>query len=199
MNNKIYTAVIIDRLGVTPWISAFSSQEKRDAFLDEARERILKAETADDFEIYGDSGVLDDADYLHYLPNPVSLTANEPWVLTDDDTMQYVRKRGAETYDLIQLNLINPDTERYSVLRDTVRIPDYTYNDILMILKTYGYSSWSDVVDQYGEESYLQIIAECIFEYYCDLRDEPIFTGTEAEAIAFINEYVTVREENQDA
>lgn len=190
--NKVYTVAIIANLdsSCAPWISAFSSREKRDAFIDAVKQRIIKAGKEDEFAVFGDSGAMDDTDYLDYLPAPVPVASDAPWVLTDDETIQYVRRLGPETYDVLQISLLDPGTMVYGVYRDTVHIPDYTYNEILMILKTFGYSSFAEVSSAYGEEMYSQIIAECIFEHYCDATDAPIFEGAKDEAVAFIKQYV---------
>ena len=85
--------------------------------------------------------------------------------------------------------------ELYGVFSDTVHLPDYPADETLMILKTFGYSTLSDVQQEYGEEAYRQIIAECIFEHHLPLRDEPIYHGTEEDVVAFIKE---ITEEKTD-
>lgn len=189
---KNYTAVIINCLDpdCTPWISAFSSQGKRDDFIRTAKERIALADKEDELCVYGDSGALDDTDYLNYLPAPVYLAKSEPWLLTDDETMQHVRKLGVDSYELLQYGLLNPETEVYGVFTDTVHLPDYPPDETLMLLKTFGYNTLAEIRQEYGDEAYKQIVAECIYEHYLSLRDEPVYHGTEAEVITFIKKYV---------
>lgn len=189
-NTRIYTAVITNWLDpdCSPWITAFSSQENRDAFIRTARERIALAGKEDELTVCGDSGALDETDYLSYLPAPVYVFEDEPWVLTDEDSMQHVRKLRMDTYELMQYSLLNPDTMIFGVFTDTVHLPDYAGDEMLMILNTFGYKSLAQVEAEYGAEAYKQIAAECIFEHYLDSANEPIYCGTKEEVTSFITD-----------
>ena len=69
IRNTIYTAAIIhtDDLAASPWISAFSSREARDAYIDEAKVLIAEHHLEDRVIVAGDSSPMDDTSYLGAL------------------------------------------------------------------------------------------------------------------------------------
>jgi len=111
------------------------------------------------------------------------------WVLTDDDSMQHVKKINADTFSLIEMGLINPDTERYEVYTDTICIKDYPEKEILDIIKVFGYNDFNHLMEVCGDKVN-QIVAECIFEHNESFTAEPVFKGTEEDAIRFIQSYI---------
>lgn len=115
------------------------------------------------------------------------------WTLTDDDSCQYVRNVGKDgEYELIEMDLVDPDKDRYAVYTDTVNAQEYIDGkpeELAQILSAYSYSSVADVIGQYGSGA-MQIIAECIFEYYNIHKGETLFTGSCKACERFIRKYV---------
>ena len=113
------------------------------------------------------------------------------WILTDDSSCQYVREvPGADnTFDLIEMSLIDPDTMEHEVYADTVCINDVDAEETQSILASFGHGGIDEVIERYGRNS-AQIIAECIFEHYGSYRATRLFAGTEAQCVDFIWEYI---------
>lgn len=115
------------------------------------------------------------------------------WTMTDDDSCQYVRNaRKDGEYELIEMDLVDPDKDRYAVYTDTVNAQEYIDSEpeeLAQILSAYSYSSVADVIKQYGPAA-MQIIAECIFEYCNIHKGETLFTGSRKACERFIREYV---------
>ena len=126
------------------------------------------------------------------------------WILTDDDSYQHARrvkeleKTFGATYELIEIaSLGNPFSKRDSciVYASVVCVDDYfedgrATDELLSILKTYGYNGFADVYQHYQEAS-KQIIAECVFESYKMNGAAILFGGTEEKCIKFIDNYIT--------
>ena len=128
-------------------------------------------------------------------------TINNNWILTDDDAQQYVRPTDNEDeFDLIQMSLINPETEEFIIYFsniDVMSILEQERPAICEILQSYGYGENDDsedapintVIKIYNNAS--QIIAECYFEYYNTFKaDEILFKGSEQECIKFIKDWI---------
>jgi hypothetical protein len=124
------------------------------------------------------------------------------WTLTDDDSQQYVRPTDNEDeFDLIQMSLINPETEEFIVYFsniDVMSILEQERPAICEILQSYGYGENDDsedapinaVIGIYNDNA-SQIIAECYFEYYNTFEaDEILFKGSEQECIDFIQNWI---------
>ncbi len=117
------------------------------------------------------------------------------WVLTDDDSCQYVKKINEDEFQLIEMSLVNPETEEFIVYTDEIDVDAYleqNRGEIEEILRTFGYgyeynSGIEEVMNIYSSAS--QIIAECIFEYYNYFQAEVIFKGSEEQCRRFIENY----------
>ena len=117
------------------------------------------------------------------------------WVLTDDDSCQYVKKINEDEFQLIEMSLINPETEEFIVYTDEIDVDAYleqNRGETEEILNSFGYgenniSSIEEVINKYSNAS--QIIAECIFEYYSDFQAYTIFKGREEQCRRFIENY----------
>ena len=137
------------------------------------------------------------------------------WELTDDDCLQYLKEINPMEYECIQLapypiddmdSEEDEDKEYYQVCQANVDIMyDIKTNPgkFISTLASYDYCDFPDderfstfedankiishILDQYGLKGY-QLIAECIFEDipFFDIR---IFTGSEEDCIAFIENY----------
>lgn len=133
------------------------------------------------------------------------MKAINEWILTDDDSQQYVKEISTEdiphVFKLIEMSLINPEKRTYEVYTDTICIEDYLEimrGELKEILHSYSYyldedepeanSKFYNSIWIYKEESY-QVMAECIFEYYGSFQGEQVFTGSETKCIKFIQKY----------
>lgn len=128
------------------------------------------------------------------------------WVCVDADSCQYVKcsfksEEGGEYnhYKLIQMDLINPDTQEYEVYFDTICVEDYLDSmrgELSLILSSYGYGDseedCTEIIERMMEEyedDVFQVVCECIFEWYGSFRAEVLFTGSEQDCIKFIENY----------
>lgn len=122
------------------------------------------------------------------------------WILTDDDSMQYVKKINDTTFHLIEMSLVNPEKNIFEVYEDTIDVNDY-FTDMKLeledILNSYGYYLNPNCKDKYVVEDIKslgdktnQIIAECIFEYYGSFQAEKLFTGKENLCKKYIKDYI---------
>ena len=128
------------------------------------------------------------------------------WVCVDADSCQYVKcsfkseEEGEYNhYKLIQMDLINPDTQEYEVYFDTICVEDYLdsmRSELSMVLSSYGYGEdeedCTEIVERMMEEyrdDVFQVVRECIFEYYGSFQAEVLFTGSEQDCIKFIENY----------
>ena len=128
------------------------------------------------------------------------------WVCVDADSCQYVKcsfksEEGGEYnhYKLIQMDLINPDTQEYEVYFDTLCVEDYLDSmrgELSLILSSYGYGDSEEdcteiierMMEKY-EDNVFQVVCECIFEWYGSFQAEVLFTGSEQDCIKFIENY----------
>ena len=128
------------------------------------------------------------------------------WVCVDADSCQYVKcsfksEKGGEYnhYKLIQMDLINPDTQEYEVYFDTLCVEDYLdsmRSELSLILSSYGYGDSEEdcteiierMMKEY-EDDVFQVVCECIFEWYGSFQAEVLFTGSEQDCIKFIENY----------
>jgi len=121
------------------------------------------------------------------------------WILTDDSSMQYVRKVEGEEdiFDLIEMCLVgHNDGGIYEVYENTICVDDYLETmrgETVEILNSFGYADIEDVMTQYEDAA--QVIAECIFEYYGSFQARQVFVGTEQDCNKWITDYVN-REES---
>ena len=128
------------------------------------------------------------------------------WVCVDADSCQYVKcsfksDEGGEYnhYKLIQMDLINPDTQEYEVYFDTICVEDYLDSmrgELSLILFSYGYGDseedCTEIIERMMEEyedDVFQVVCECIFEWYGSFQAEVLFTGSEQDCIKFIENY----------
>lgn len=119
------------------------------------------------------------------------------WILTDDDSSQHVKKIGEDKFELIEMSLINPETEEYVVYTDEIDVDEYLEmkrGELIEILEGYYESGDEEDVIQFVMnhiDSPSQIIAECIFEYYGAFQSYPLFTGKEKACREFIENYIS--------
>lgn len=127
------------------------------------------------------------------------------WILTDNDSYQYVKEIDKDIFELIEMCLINPETKEYLVYQDKIDVSNYLEEcreEIGSILYSYGYG-WTgkedvefnnaedaikEVIKIYPNAS--QIIAECIFEYYGTFRANHLFAEAEESCKKFIKNYI---------
>jgi len=108
---------------------------------------------------------------------------NYEWILTDDDSFQHVKCISDDTYHLIEMGLINPETDEYEVYTDVICITDYL-NELDEILSEFGYG------DGACENESNQIIAECIFEHNGIFQASQLIAGSEGECEKFILDFI---------
>ena len=139
----------------------------------------------------GDSKMLiDESRSLKEIVNDIE----EPkWVLTDDDSQQYVKRTSKFEFDLIEMSLIRHDPDRFEVYSTNIDVAEWFDDDhrtdLEIIIGAYSYNSIDEMKKQYGEK-YLQVIAECVFEYYGSLMADKLFEGSEEECEEYIKKFV---------
>ena len=128
------------------------------------------------------------------------------WVCVDADSCQYVKcsfksEEGGEYnhYKLIQMDLINPDTQEYEVYFDTICVEDYLDSmrgELSLILSSYGYGDseedCTEIIERMMEEyedDVFQVLYECMFEGDGSFQAQVLFTGLEQDCIKFIENY----------
>lgn len=117
------------------------------------------------------------------------------WILTDDDTLQHVKKFNDTDFRLVEMGMRNPDDGSCKVYADYISITDYLDDagnadaDLLSILQSFGYESAAHVRDIYGDSAN-QIMCECIFESVSSREGTSLFVGAEPECIGFITDYI---------
>lgn len=118
------------------------------------------------------------------------------WILTDDNSCQYVKCIEKDKFKLIEMSLYNPDTEEYSVYTDLIDVNYYLEDyceEVEEILHSFGYgdennSAIDEVNMSYPDPS--QIIAECIFESGM-FSARLVFEGSEEECKKSIENYIS--------
>lgn len=137
------------------------------------------------------------------------------WELTDDDSLQYLKKINPMEYECIQLapyptdDLCSEEDEGIEYFQvcqaniDVMYYAKYKAKTLMNILASYNYCDYptddrfityddinkiiANILEEYGEKGY-QLIAECAFEDI-PFYDISIFKGTEEECIGFIETY----------
>jgi hypothetical protein len=119
------------------------------------------------------------------------------WIMTDDDSFQHVCSHNDtfHTFDLIEMTLINPETNLFQVYTNTICVNDYMKDEryLKTILTSFGYEDVQAVETAYGKGlTAYQVIAECIFEYESLYIDAEclLFKGQELECQDYIRQYV---------
>lgn len=118
------------------------------------------------------------------------------WILTDDDSCQYVKCIEKDKFKLIEMSIYNPEAEEYFVYTDEIDVDEYLHankSELIEILEAYYEAeNEKDVIEFVLKhtESPFQIIAECIFEYYNTFQSYILAKGSEKECRKFIEEYV---------
>lgn len=74
------------------------------------------------------------------------------WVCTDPDTNQYGRQIAPRIFEF-----------KDEISQSEIDLDDYTEEQILSDISSFGYNSWEDLVKEYGDEAEW-VAAECIFE-----------------------------------
>ena len=118
------------------------------------------------------------------------------WILTDDDSQQYVRRLSKFEFELIEMRLSGRNPDEFEVYWTDIDVAEWFADEknkeLEMIIHSYGYEDISAIKQIYGE-SYLQVIAECIFECREACVVERLFTGSEKECVRFIKESVKIQ------
>ena len=83
------------------------------------------------------------------------------WILTDDDSSQYLKPIGEGRYDCIEVRRLQDD--KYAVARATLDLDVLPREELESVVETY-YDSVDEVFGTYGELGAAQVMAECLFE-----------------------------------
>ena len=108
------------------------------------------------------------------------------YTCTDPDCAQYMAKVTDTRYSYIEYR---EWFGNYIVCHAVVDLQDYTLDEICTYCSSY-YASLEQMVADYGFRGALQIMAECIFEYYGAFQAYTLFKGNEKECREFIENYI---------
>lgn len=113
------------------------------------------------------------------------------WKLADENCLQYVRRHGPRTYELIQYAACGPDG-LYEVYTDILCLDDYDADETDRVLRGFGYAGIQQVRDDYVfYDAANQVIAECLYEWYGSQAVESLCTGvTEEEAVRAVLKFI---------
>lgn len=111
------------------------------------------------------------------------------WILTDDSSLQHVRKVGIGRYEVLDSALL-PDNTGF-VCRRCIDLNDYTIDGEFnrTYLNPYDYDNPDAVQRLYGDDSG-QIIAECIAETELWERHNTVFSGSYDDCLEYIRAIV---------
>lgn len=105
----------------------------------------------------------------------------------------YVRRTSKFEFDLIEMCLIRHNPDRFEVYSTNIDVAEWFDDDhrtdLENIIGAYSYNSIDEMKKQYGEK-YLQVIAECVFEYYGSLMADKLFEGSEEECKEYVKKFV---------
>lgn len=124
------------------------------------------------------------------------------WVLTDDDSYQWVRRDSETMYSLIEMSRATPaghPQERFEVFKDTLDMQIYfdsMSDELTQILDGFGYKGVDAVKGQYGCAAN-QVMAECVFEHYGSFQAESLFEGDIEACRKYIGDYVGYAEPSE--
>lgn len=119
------------------------------------------------------------------------------WILTDNDSMQYVREVKDSTYELIQIE--NDYDEKFKVFHGIIDVKFYIEKDRKSVAEVIAYyygddedvDSIQDMFDSFGEERAYQLIAEMLFEDEI-FEMSSMFHGDWEDCQEFIENYISV-------
>lgn len=103
------------------------------------------------------------------------------WFLTDDNNFQCCRQIDDCTFEFVEIEQYHSGAELYKLKRNVINVKDYEYLKV-ELLHFYGYEENADIDNQ--------IVAECIFEIYCEVDDWNYPYESYAAAVRAI-EYIT--------
>lgn len=116
------------------------------------------------------------------------------WIRTDDN--QAVRKINNNSFEVVEVIMVAPlnakGIDHFGISQQIVNIDDYSEENVLDYISSFGYDSIEEVKENYGEEA-SQIIAECIAE--TDTQEIEKTFRTENQAIRFIEKEI-IRQKN---
>lgn len=81
----------------------------------------------------------------------------------DLDTLQYVKKTGEQCYQLVQFD---ETPEGHGIVREEeIDVKALDMDEIFdTFVAPYGYESIGQIAEEYGDDAWPQIVAECVFE-----------------------------------
>ena len=89
---------------------------------------------------------------------------SEPWILTDPDAAQYVRRcENPSIWECIQV--VGNDHIGYSISHAWIDlVNDYSSEEIDAVMQMYYGQDWKEELAELNQEHRQRIIAECVFE-----------------------------------
>lgn len=134
------------------------------------KELFLHYDTEDDL-LVDDNGVLiyqDDVQevfnaYYDYFISKILECAEPEWIETDTDSNQWGRKMGDGIYEFKEDRVCNPDTESRETYHSTIFLRNYSEEEKLSAVKSFGYASLEVLESIYGDHAEW-VLAECLFE-----------------------------------
>jgi len=109
----------------------------------------------------------------------------QPWVLTDDDSCQYVRPRSKWVFELIEFG--GCGINRYAVYSGRVDMTRFLEDKESLavlngILESYDYDSLEHFINDQLNEEWIELAAECVFETFINTAC-PVEGGCEVKVL----------------
>lgn len=113
---------------------------------------------------------------------------DKTWVCSDSDCRQYYQQVDKYSWEYVEIR--NYDGEVFHVCASLIDLREFSYREIESYCRSY-YDSLEQIVETYGHEEGLHIMAECIFEqtYLLDMDHKKIFTNM-PDAEKYLKEYI---------
>lgn len=91
------------------------------------------------------------------------METNNKWIITDPSTNQMGRTIEFGVYEFKEDRIINPETKETEPFQMTIDLSDYSEEQKLDAISTFGYESMDAFILEY--EIYAEsVLAECLFE-----------------------------------
>lgn len=110
------------------------------------------------------------------------------WLLTDDDSSQYLKPLSECKFDCIEARALPGD--KFAVVRTVIDLDLFPREEMEPIIESY-HETVDEVFGIYGEKEAAQIIAECLFEQLpVDAMDESVISFTEPDAFEVVQQMI---------
>lgn len=92
------------------------------------------------------------------------METNNKWIITDPSTNQMGRTIEFGVYEFKEDRIINPITKETEEFKSIIDLSDYTEEQKLDAISTFGYQSMNAFVLEYEINTEF-VLAECLFEF----------------------------------